>query len=463
MGADVLLEAVGRTLTGPCGVQAGSRLLVACSGGLDSTVLLDLLARLRDGLSLELFAATVEHGLRPDAGEEAEAVHRMCAAAAIPWARLPVQISDDGRRRHGLEAAAREERHRALAAEALRIGSPTVALAHHLDDQAETVLMRALVGTGIRGLAAMRPRAGGRVRPMLFTPRAQILAYAQERGLAWSEDPSNGDSRFLRNRMRHKLMPMIRQLVDPSSASHLAALADRCAVDDRYLTELADAATGLGSGDAPEVPVARVAQLDRALQVRVVLGLLRRLDARSTPGNVHLDAALALLEGSNRSAGVDLPGGLRIERNGERLRAMRSGPNVPAPSQEKVLGIPGHLRWPGTGHVIRAELHCGAVRIGEGSDAGKWRAWFDHDQLTTPVRVHTFETGCRMRPFGGPGSRKISDLMSEARISREQRASWPIISDAEQVLWVPGCRSSDAARVDSGTERILELKVEDNR
>ena len=463
METDGLYPAFGDALLGPCGVRPGSRVLVACSGGLDSTVLLDLLIRSRDKLNVELTAATIDHGLRPDAGIEAEHVRRSCEAAGIPWSLLSVRITDQQQQQHGVEAAARQERHGALGAEAQRIGARFIALAHHRDDQAETVLMRALVGTGIRGLAAMRPRAGDRIRPLLEFSRKDLLNYAKDRGLTWREDPSNEDMRYLRNRIRHQLMPRIEQVVDPSSAPHLAALAQRCAVDDRYLTELAEQAAGLAHDQPPELPIARIAFLDRALQVRILLALVHRVDAQSFPGHKHLDAALALLEGSSRRSGVDLPGGLRLERDGDRLRALRPAPRQTPTYQETALVIPGSQRWPGTEHVIHAELHQDHSRIGQAPGAGKWRAWFDQDQLTSPVRVHTLKPGCRIRLHGGPGSRKISDLLSEAKIPRELRASWPIIADAERVLWVPGCRSSDAARVDTKTEWILELKVEDNR
>jgi len=234
-----LRDRVEAALRGPCGVDRGDTLLVALSGGLDSTALLDVLVRLRDRLDLSVRSATVDHGLRPGSRAEAQAAGAVCDAVGVGWRRLRVSIPEQAVRREGPEAAARGIRLRALEDEADRIGADAIALAHHRDDQAETVLMRALVGAGTRGLAGIRPRSGRRIRPLLGIRRADLERYARRRGLRWSADPSNGDRRYLRNRIRGSVLPAAVEAAGISVPEQLARLAERAAVDEELLGALA--------------------------------------------------------------------------------------------------------------------------------------------------------------------------------------------------------------------------------
>ena len=155
-----LRDRVEAALRGPCGVDRGDTLLVALSGGLDSTALLDVLVRLRDRLDLSVRSATVDHGLRPGSRAEAQAAGAVCDAVGVGWRRLRVSIPEQAVRREGPEAAARGIRLRALEDEPDRIGADAIALAHHRDDQAETVLLRLLRSASPWGLGGMAPARG---------------------------------------------------------------------------------------------------------------------------------------------------------------------------------------------------------------------------------------------------------------------------------------------------------------
>lgn len=457
-----VVDDVRRALLGPCTVEPGAHLLVACSGGMDSMVLLDVLGQLSDPLCLELSVITLDHGWREDAKRDADLVQQVATGMGVPWLGLRAETDPALLRSVGPEAAARAARHDVLRGAARVAGADAVAMGHHRDDQAETVLMRALVGTGVRGLAGMRPRRGLFVRPLLGTERERIEAHARERGLCWRDDPTNADPRFLRGRVRHRLMPRIGEVIGPSGAAQLAKLADRCAADEEVLSDLATRCLQGVSRVDGSVDAEILAQVEPAIAVRVVGQMVSKVDESVVLRSPHLEAARRLAGGPPRIAGLDLPGDVRIERDGDRLRACRreTPPQAPEPVE---LPLDGHAAWEATGMTVWSRIHADHSSVGRGEGAGRWIAWFDLDRLTIPLCVRKFAPGSRFLPYGGNGTKKISDMQGEERIPRTLRSVWPVVWDAERILWVPGVRAADEAKVDGETTRILELAAGDIR
>ena len=220
-----LLTCVARTLLDRLPFSPGERILLAISGGPDSTALLDVLAKLRrrGGLlgSFDLHAHGVDHGLRDGAASELDLAEAHAARHAVPFARTRVTVAAGG----NLQARARAARRHALLAAAEAIGATAIATAHHADDRAETVLLRLLRGGGPRALAPLPLRDGVWTRPLLDATRADVEAHVRRHQLAVARDPSNDDPRFTRTRVRHELLPLLRAL-DPAIVAHLNALAD---------------------------------------------------------------------------------------------------------------------------------------------------------------------------------------------------------------------------------------------
>jgi tRNA(Ile)-lysidine synthase len=188
----------------------GQRVAVAVSGGLDSCVLLQLLIDTLRWHGASLSVVTVDHGTRKDSASHADFVETLARAAQLPCERFSLHLGEGAS-----EAACRDARYACLAA----VNADVVALAHHRDDQAETVLINLMRGTGPRGLAGMSWKRGRYARPLLDVPRSEIDAWASARGLSWVEDPSNTDPRFLRNRVRHELLPLIESIRPGSTAA----------------------------------------------------------------------------------------------------------------------------------------------------------------------------------------------------------------------------------------------------
>lgn len=216
------LATSARAVLAEASVPAGARVLVACSGGPDSQVLLDVLAHVGRGGRLSLVACGVDHGLRPAAAAELDLAEALAAARKVPFERVRVAVTAGS----NLQARARDARWQALTRVADERRCAFVATAHHLDDRAETVLARLLRGAPLAGLAVLLPREGRRLRPLIRRRRADLLAHAARRGLAAAADPSNEDPRFLRSRIRAEVLPLLAAL-DPRIVEHLTDLADR--------------------------------------------------------------------------------------------------------------------------------------------------------------------------------------------------------------------------------------------
>jgi tRNA(Ile)-lysidine synthase len=203
-------------------ILPGEHVLIACSGGPDSTALVDALARLAPPRGWRLSVAHVDHGIRSGSASEADGVARLAGDRGLPFRALRVEVAAGP----SLQDRARTARHRALRADAARVGAGVIALGHSADDQAETVLMRALAGASPQGLPAMAERERGLVRPLLRVWREATIAYCAALGLEPLDDPSNADPRFLRSRVRHEVIPAL-EAVFPGARRRLVVLAER--------------------------------------------------------------------------------------------------------------------------------------------------------------------------------------------------------------------------------------------
>jgi tRNA(Ile)-lysidine synthase len=218
----MVLAAVRRTLERRRLIEPGMRVLAACSGGPDSAAMLLALARLSSELDFELYAASVDHGLRPDSARDAAAAEAQARMLGVPFEALSVRVEAGA----SIQAAAREARYAALLAAARSVKAQRIAVGHTREDQAETVLMRLLRGAGLTGLSAIEPlREDGVARPLIDCARAEVQAFARAHFREIASDPANRDERFERVRVRHHLLPAL-LAEDKRVVEHLAELAD---------------------------------------------------------------------------------------------------------------------------------------------------------------------------------------------------------------------------------------------
>ncbi|MDH3200165.1 MAG: tRNA lysidine(34) synthetase TilS [Myxococcales bacterium] len=305
----MLTSTVRRTLRERALVEAGDHVLVACSGGPDSTALLHVLHRLRADSGVTLCAASIDHALRAESGSEVAQVGNFAGALGIPFRSARIQVAKE---EASIQARARELRYQALHDIAREMKATRIAVGHTQDDQAETVLSRMLRGAGLRGLSGIEARrADGVIRPLFDCRRADVLAYAEERSLPFIEDPSNHQRAYERVRIRHEVMPTLFE-EDARVVEHLCAIADEAA----ELNAALDA-------EVPELPASgdrsfvadRVARLAPPLRVRWLRLWLAR-ETGLTPTRSHLTEVGRLLTAPGE---VLLGSGWSIRRDGDGL------------------------------------------------------------------------------------------------------------------------------------------------
>ena len=327
-----MLKKVRKTIADAALLERGDHLLVAVSGGPDSVALLWTLVILSPEYELRLTTAHLNHGLRgAEARAEERFVQSLSAGMGIDCISKTVDIralrKGSGK---SLEEVGREERYRFLDATAAACGAEKIATGHQRDDQAETVLINLLRGSGLEGLKGIVPAREGRIiRPLLQVGREEILEFLGREGLTYFMDRSNMSPHFLRNRIRHQLIPELIARYNPGIVKGLSRTAEIVRREDDYLQAMVRQTLcrwGVTPGEADTVlPLADLIGLHAALQGRVIK---RLLEAASRPGNAvgyrHVEAVLALARSSRRcKASLDLPGLIRVDKERSILRIGR--------------------------------------------------------------------------------------------------------------------------------------------
>lgn len=380
---------------------AGGTVLCAVSGGRDSMCLLHYLYDLGQRLGFTVAAAHLDHGMRPTAARDVAIVETFCKERGIPFYLGKAHIYEDAKAWDvTVEEAGRRARYALLERTADTIGADRIATAHHRSDQAETVLLNLLRGTGPEGLAGIPPVRGRYIRPLLDTPRSEIEDYVAEHKIPYGDDETNDDLHYARNRLRHTLWPEL-EAINPEATAHIASCATISRRENAFLDQLA--ATRLPE-TGTEVHVMVILDAPEVLQSRMVRLLLARLPAgKKDVSAVHIRAILALCQSGGT---LPLPNGMAAVCRGGTLRLCMASP---APEETELK--PGVTRW-GSYDITVSDTDgpgafCVACRPG---DRLTVRTWKGADRLA------------RER-----GSRTLKRLYTDAAIPREQWDGLPVI------------------------------------
>lgn len=428
----------------------GSKLVVAVSGGLDSVALLDILLKLREDLDLTLVVAHADHGLRRASLKDAEFVRNLAAAHSLPYAETQLKL----KKASNVEARAREARYKWLEQVRKKRKADFIVTAHQADDQVETLFLHLARGSGLQGLSGMQLVTGKLMRPLLDVPRRTLTRYVRRHKLKYRRDATNRDVQFARNRIRRQVITSLQkinpQLVETVSQS-MRVFSDEYGVIQLLAARELAQVSGRTTGTTRHLDRKKLLKLDRAVRhlvwreaIRELVGDLRGLTLRHLE---NLDELLSLQTGSL----IHLPRGLTGRRQYDEV-VLRIGPSATVP-KAATLPIPGRVSFGEktvTAAVIRKEpeTHPQAIIV-------------DATAIGKTLRVRPPRAGDRFKPAGMRGSKLVSDLLTDAKVPRDERAWVPVVTTTKRprsIVWVAGYRADRRFAAKDNTAKVL-LKV----
>ncbi|MBN2567877.1 MAG: tRNA lysidine(34) synthetase TilS [Deltaproteobacteria bacterium] len=443
----------------------GDRICVAVSGGPDSVALLRFLYLLSGKYSLHLIVAHLNHGLRGNESERDEIfVKQLCESMEIPVKSRNVSITEIRKIEGGsIEDIGRRERYKFFKELSQKEGLNKIALGHNLNDQAETIVMRFLRGSGSEGLKGMLPvREGRYIRPFLEVTRNEIVAFLDKEGVQYVTDSSNRDSAYLRNRIRTDLIPALRNSYNNRLMENLCQMADILREEDDYFEkEVAGILKNwklLLDGDEIRINISEFRKLHCAMQQRVIKFLLRKISSKKTGiGYANIMSVCNLINSRIPNVSLNLPFHIRVEREYDILVFSKAGyPSTPGCSD-----FTYRVDIPATIHIRESDikLKFDFVNV-ENIDFKNNRAiYMDYKAITFPVEIRNIKPGDRMQPLGMEGTKKVKDIFIDAKIPKKRRGIIPLLVDRNSVLWIIGMKMNNAVRLTKMTDKVVKAEL----
>ncbi|MEE8637763.1 MAG: tRNA lysidine(34) synthetase TilS [Candidatus Margulisiibacteriota bacterium] len=440
--------------------KPGESVLVAVSGGADSIALLHLLDFYRQKFGADLHIAHLNHMIRKkDADLDARYVQGLSRNLNIPITVEAMDVQAFAKEsKLGLEAASRKIRYDFFERVANKVGASRIAVGHTADDNVETFLMRVLRGAGLKGLCGIPPKRGRIIRPLIKIWRREIEDYVGGLKLVPRRDYTNYETKYMRNRVRMKLIPQLK-LYNLNIKEIILQTILLLTEDNEYLEAKAEEALAqtLVSGKPGEVRLAvpKLQKLENPIQ-----GHLIRKAIEIVKGNTsdltftHISDILDKIE-ANEKWELHLPGGIFVVGGRDELIICRQKPETaPSRSYSYSLSVPGEVEIEELGRKMRAEFS-----VGEIEDRDPNVAFIDYASLGKKLTVRNKEEGDRFQPLGMKGSKKLQDLFVDEKVPAELRDSIPVVESGGKIVWVGGLRIDERAKVTKSTKKIVKLEL----
>ncbi len=474
-------------------LSAQRTIVVALSGGADSLCLLHLLHQLcgpgKRYPTVQLHAAHLNHQLRTSvAAQDAIIVKQIAASLGLPITIGTIDVPALARNeRRSIEDAARVARYSFLRSLAQRLPPPvSIAVAHHADDQAETLILHWLRGGGIASMIGLQPRQQDIIRPLLTLTHADTLAYCQYYNLQPLEDESNTDTRYLRNRIRHDLLPLL-ETINPGIRATLLRNAEVMQIDATWIEDQVTAAWSnvVTAEYAKYISLRRTALLTLPLSLQ--RHLLRRISARLSTGQSPLElrhykliTQLLQQENNGEQLALHLPEHIHLLRTGDTIvftihdNSLGLIQNSSIENTESILLIPGKSAISGTPWIASAEIISGTMLQNarealEREDwhtlwhvlaADRYAVYIDAASVGTLLRVRTRRPGDRMQLLGMTQEKKVQDILIDRHIARAERAQIPLFFSDTHCVWLAGVSLDNRVRLTSTTQKIVRLSIQ---
>ena len=473
----MFIEKVKRTIKKHRMLSPGERVVVAVSGGPDSVCLLSVLTDLAKGLDLSLHVAHLDHQFRgQESAAEAMFVERLAKAlgiaATVERRDVPAYCRERGL---SVQAGGREVRYQFLQQVAASVKPDRIALGHTANDQAETLLMRLIRGSGAAGLSAIPPVRENIIRPLIDVTREEVLAYLKEIVRDFVIDPSNLKPIYTRNRVRQEVLPLLERF-NPRVVEALATAAEVLRDEDAAMEALlAGIMERTAHRDGGAVRIDRTAfnGLLPAFQRRVLRKALILAGGEGIAGlsSVQTEEALAFMAEAQSGRSMELPGGRALAREYDSftLRPIERPEQFTMP-----LAVPGRTGVPGPGLEVDIQVHE-AKAPDEGSPVPRrtadddarsfdgnylWQAQFDYDKITLPLHLRNRQAGDWFCPAGmGGRSKKLQDYFVDEKVPLSGRAAVPLLATQKDIVWVIGMRTDGRFLPETGTRKVLVVSI----
>lgn len=459
-------------------LQHDETVVVGVSGGPDSTALLHLLTELNKDpdWDLKLHVAHLNHQLRTeDAEKDSAFVQALADGLGLPCSIDSRDIREVAERGGtGVEEAGRQERYAFFERVCLKAGATVIALGHHADDNAETILQRIIRGTGIRGLGGIRPSRpldpGSRIRvirPLLRFTHEQLRTYLVDAGITFREDHSNAGAEPMRNRIRNKVIPLLAAEANPQVRDALTRLGEQAQWVEEYLRETVERTfdTLIISRTDQELALNAdaLARKSRIVQTEIIRLAYRSFGlGEQDLSFANLVSALELISVPGSGKRVVLPGGMNIVKRYHQLFfSLPSDEPRETIAPEIAVHVPGKTVLP----IRRLEIECTIVDVNPGEPV-PWRKRANHleefadfQALTLPLVVRPRRPGDRFVPLGAPGSKKLSDFLIDAKVDPRERQKVAVLCDHLGPIWVIGYRIDDRVKTTALTRQVLRMRA----
>ena len=441
-------------------ISSGDVIIAGISGGADSVCLLYLLLSMQERWDFQIITVHVNHQLRGrEADEDQEFVRRLCEQKKIPFFAVSKNIREIAQKRKlTVEEAGRIARYEAFEEICARCGGTRIALAHHQDDQAETMIHHMARGTGLRGLCALKPVSGNRIRPMLCMTRNETEQYLLEKGQKWKTDKTNLDDDYTRNKIRHHVIEFLTEHVNPKAASHMAETAEELGEIENFLEQLEQEKRKIYIEKQEEGSLVLEALKNEqpVLQKRILLEEFKRVAGKSKDfTRTHSEDVWELWK-KQVGKQIALPYGIVAERTYEGIYIKKKYQQEEMENQKQyvLLNIPGDTKV-GEYTVSCMVFSNNNERIVE----KKYTKWFDYDNIKDSLVLRYRMPGDRISVHPSGGSKKLKDYMIDCKIPKIERDVLPLVAEGNRILWVVGQRISESYKIKEKTERIIQIQI----
>lgn len=486
---------------------SGHGIVAGVSGGADSVCLLFVLQEYAKRVPCRLAVVHVDHGLRPDAGEDAAFVEQLCGRENIPFFLKKADVKTyAARKKCSEEEAGRILRYQAFREIAVSFGADRIAVAHNGNDLTETMLFHLFRGSGLKGLSGIPPVRDEIIRPLLCLERSEIERYLRERGISYRADSTNLKDDYTRNRIRHYVLPFAEEQVSAGAVAHMCRTAELLRETEDYLDQRTKEAIAgcvktqnmvtehvseapesredsgstakeAGKKDLQEICDTNVrysicaesfCQLHIALQKRLLLHLIRQLAPEHKDiSAVHVEDVRALFA-KEGNPGLNLPFGIRAEKSyGQVLlwREKETPPQALPPLPLRAEIPSGETDQPlifDLGIFGRMEFSAFFLKKGQKVPRNQYTKWFDYDKMVESPVLRFRQTGDFLSIADGCGDtirKSLKDYMITEKIPRDRRDKMPLLAEGSHVIWLIGRRISEYYKVNGNTERVLQVKL----